>query len=129
MKNYQKTFEIAISKTGTPCLWECGGGYTNTGMARIIANVNGKAKAPICVRTHGDLACGNHALIPVRIGDTIVEVERHWDRVKIDVWRIVEIDGARAIAETCLEPIAQAAIEAAVAKSYEYHCRAAYYIR
>ena len=37
--------EIIRSKSGIPCLWEQGGGYTNTGYAVIITDKNGdKAK-------------------------------------------------------------------------------------
>jgi len=124
-----KTVEITRSGSGIPCLFERGGGYTNTGDAQIIADVGGYAKRAICVRTHGDLACGNHALIPVRVGDHIVTVERHRDNVAIQVERITAIhqDTATVVPETAL--ICYDAIAAAVAKSREYHCRTPYYIR
>lgn len=120
---------LAISKTGVPCLWENGGGCTNTGTAQIIADGLGYPKRAICVRTHGDRACGDHALIPVRAGDHVVTVDRHHDKVAIRVERIASINGnsAELVPETA--PICVDAINAAVAKSNDYHCRTPYYIR
>lgn len=76
---------ITRSKRGIPCLWENGGGYSNTGTAQIITDGQGYAKRAIYVRTHGDLACGDHALIPVQTGDHVVTVYRHRNKVSIEV--------------------------------------------
>ena len=46
---------ITASKSGLPCLDECGGGWTNTGFAQIVADALGRAKRAIHVRTHGEL--------------------------------------------------------------------------
>ena len=121
--------EITRSKSGIPCLWESGGGYTNTGEAQIITDGQGYPKRALHVRTHGDLACKDHAIIPIQDGDHIVTVNRHWDRVSIEVDRIVSIEGdtARTVPET--RPICVDAINAAVAKSKDYHCRIPYYIK
>ena len=35
---------ITASKSGLPCLDECGGGWTNTGFAQIVADALGRAK-------------------------------------------------------------------------------------
>lgn len=121
--------DITRSKTGLPCLWESGGGWSNTGSAQIITDGQGNPKRAIHVRTHGDLACREHALIPIREGDHVVTVNRHWDRVSIRVERIdsIQEDTATLAPETV--PICVDAINAAIAKANDYHCRSAYYIK
>ena len=47
---------ITASKSGLPCLDECGGGWTNTGFAQIVADALGRAKRAIHDRTNGELA-------------------------------------------------------------------------
>lgn len=126
MKNQYK---IETTKSGIPAMWEKGGAYSNTGEAVIFADHNGYPKRPLCVRTRGDLACGNHALIPVTVGDTIVTVNRQHDRVSVTVERIAAISDELAMAEHCTDPICVDAIHAAIAKADDYHCRSAYYIK
>jgi len=124
-----RTEPLAVSKSGLPCLWENGGGLSNTGHAQVIADHNGYPKRPICVRTHGDLACGNHALIPVREGDHIVTAKRYHDKVALTVERITAIDQDTATVVSEQEPICYDAIAAAIAKASDYHCRSAKYIK
>jgi len=124
-----RTETLVKSKGGLSCMWEQGGAFTNTGEAQIITDKNGYAKRAICVRTHGDLACGDHALIPVREGDHIVTVKRHHDEVTITVERIEAIHQDTATVRPETEPICPKAIAAAIAKSREYHCRTPYYIQ
>ena len=83
---------ITASKSGLPCLDECGGGWTNTGFAQIVADALGRAKRAIHVRTHGELACKDHAIIPVRVGDVVVTVDRHGPAVAITVECIIALD-------------------------------------
>lgn len=125
----REIIEITRSKSGYPCLWERGGGYTNTGEAQIITDGQGYPKRAIAVRSHGDLACMNHALIPVHEGDHIVTVNRHRDKIAVQVERIVSIEGdtARTVPETA--PICDGAIWAAAEKSNDYHCRVPHYIQ
>lgn len=124
-----KTVDITRSKTGLPCLWESGGGWSNTGNAQIITDGQGYPKRAIHIREHGPLACSDHALIPIREGDHIVTVRRHWDRVAVQVERIASIQEDTATLALEAEPICFDAIEAAVAKANDYHCRSAYYIK
>lgn len=126
-----KTIPCTTSRSGLPCLAESGGGYTNTGTAQIIANTKGAPKKAIHVPTSGDLACNDHAIIPVQVGDYVVEVDRHRDRFKIAVGRITGI----CENELTLERIGknhwhalENAIDAGVEKSQHYHCRVPYYI-
>ena len=120
---------ITYSKVGFPCLTECGGSYTNTCSARIIADKNGYPKRAIKVFDHGDLACGDHAVIPVQVGDVVITADRHHDKVSLAVERIVSIDGNTANTAPAAVAICWDAVEAAVAKSYDYHCRKPYYIQ
>lgn len=127
--NNNIAYTVTISRSGIPCLWERGGGYTNTGVAQIITDGQGYPKRAIAVRSHGDLACMNHALIPVHEGDHIVTVNRHRDKIAVQVERIASIAGDTATVVPEREPICVDAINAAVAKSEDYHCRTPYYIQ
>ena len=122
-------FTVSFSKTGSTCLTEYGGGYTNTGTARIVADHSGYPKRAIKVFERGNLACGDHAVIPIRPGDVVITVDRHHDKLALAVERIVSIDGNTANTAPAAEAICWDAVEAAVAKSYDYHCRTPYYIQ
>ena len=124
-----RTVSLCHSRSGLACCWECGGGLTNTGGARLVTSPTGKPKRAIHIRTHGDLCNNDHALIPVKVGDCLVTVDRHWDRVSIRVERITAIDGDKATLERTDDLISYDAIQAAVAKSQHYHCREPYYIQ
>lgn len=129
MDNINGEMTITRSKRGIPCLWEKGGGYTNTGEAQIITDGQGYPKRAITVLTHGDLACRDHALIPVREGDHIVTVYRHRDKiaVQVDVITSIEGDTAKTVPEKAA--ICGDAIWAAAEKSQDYHCRRPYYVQ
>ena len=124
----EKIIEIVRSGHGIPCLWEKGGGYSHIGDARIIANKNGEPKRPLYVRQRGDLACKEHALIPVREGDLIVLADRYWEDVTVECYQITRIDDDTA--EIKPVPVIKdaAMVQAAIEKSADYHCRTAYYI-
>lgn len=122
------TLAITRSKRGLPCLWEKGGGLTNTGDSQIITDGQGYPKRAIFVRTRGDRACVDHALIPVQVGDHVVTVDRHRDKVAVRVDRIVSIQGDTATLAPENAPICYGAIEAAVNKAYDYHCRQPHYV-
>ena len=121
--------KIELSNSGKACLWEGGGSWSNTGSATIITDYDGYPKRAIFVRDHGDLCNGNHALIPVTVGDKIVTAETHRDKAAITVMEIVGIDGAEAEVEICAEPIAEAALATVIAKARYFHCRRPFYIK
>ena len=127
----KRILNTTTSKSGLSCLDERGGGWSNTGFAQIIADPLGRAKRAIHVRTHGELACEVHAIIPVRVGDVVVTVDRHGPAVAITVERIIALDinNSTATLERTDEKICWAAICAAVDKTYDYHCRRPYYIQ
>jgi hypothetical protein len=143
-----------LSKKGIPCLWEKGGGFTNTGDAQIICTAKGEPKKPIYIRQRGSLACEEHALIPVQVGDVVIKAFQHRGDFTIEVLSIVEIkddvaekkdwkgDVIRS-KEVVTVPIAtfdmgewdkepaeelEAAIEAAKEKATCYHCRRPHFI-
>lgn len=126
-----KKFTIEISKKGIPCLWESGGGWSNTGYATVIAGTHGEAKKAIYVRTHGNLACDDHALIPVKVGDYVINAEHNRKEENIEVYQItgINLDDkiAEAVAVEKIPTYLQDAVDACVAKSYDYHCRTPYY--
>ena len=124
-----RTMPLHRSRSGLACLWECGGGLTNTGRAQLVASPTGKPKRAIYIRTHGDLCNGDHALIPVRVGDCVVSVDRHRDRVAVQVECITAINGDTATLEHTDDLICWDVIRAAVEKSWDYHCRQPHYIR
>ena len=126
-----KTVNIEISKKGIPCLWESGGGLSNTGYATAIAGIHGETKKAICVKTHGDLACKDHALIPVKVGDYVIYAEHNRKEENIEVYQITGINLDDKIAELSqideIPKFLKSAINACVDKSYDYHCRTPYY--
>jgi hypothetical protein len=130
---------IERTKKGLPALWEAGGGYSNTGDATIIAGVDGQPKKAIYVRSRGHLANGEHALIPIAVGDYIISADHHRGDFEIFVYRITEI----LKEEVSIEKIAEfsngewdaelpayleAAVQSAVEKATCYHCREPHYV-
>jgi len=137
----EKRMEIEVSKSGIPCLWEKGGAMTNTGTAQIICGPNGEQKKAIYVPTGGHLACGAHALLPIVVGDHVVQVARWRDKVTVVVYQITSIDppqqptstatarGCTLVELTETSTALEPAVEAAIEKANDYHCRIAMYIR
>lgn len=119
---------ISIIKSGNiPCLTERGGRYSNTGEAQIITDAKGFPKRALLVPRYGDLCNGDHAYIPIRNGDHVVTVKRHWNRVMVYIERIIGIQTKKAILAVETQPICMNAVNAAVAKSNDYHCCRPYY--
>ncbi len=136
--------EIKIERTkkGLPALWEYGGGKTNTGYARIIANGDGSPKKPVYIRRRGPLANEDHALFIIAPGDIIVQASHHREDFAIHVLRIAGIreEENTAILEQIYEydmgewdveppKYLLPAIEAAKEKAVCYHCRSPHYIK
>lgn len=128
-KTENKIMEMGIvrSQKGIPCLWECGGGNTNTGYAFIIGDKFGNPKKPIFIRHKGELACQHHALIPIRKGDRIVIIDRHRDDYTVESYRIYDVQQETAFAKST-EDIYENMLEAGIDKSICYHCRRPMYI-
>ncbi|MDE3097184.1 MAG: hypothetical protein KGK07_14445 [Chloroflexota bacterium] len=149
--------EITRTRDGRPAVWESGGGSTNTGQSVVVASPPGDAKPAAYVNRRGHLACGQHALIPVRAGDVVVEADHHRGDFEIRIWTIVANDDGslEALDRPTLEmrqgvwtlpdnPLAAdydprgipttgpgpwgAAVQAAKAKALCYHCREPHFI-
>src|SRR5690606_9359581 len=139
-----KKIEIEKTKKGFPCLWESGGGFTNTGEATIIAGKDGLPKKTVYVRRRGHLANGEHALIPIAVGDYVISANHHRDDFEIFVYRITKILKEEektyyAIVEQTnyfsmgewdaeLPAFLEAAVQAAMEKATCYHCREPHFI-
>lgn len=133
---------IDIERTkgkGLPALWESGGGYTNTGGATIITGPAGEPLRPYYIKRRGHLACGNHALVPLRPGFFVVKAGHHRGDFWIGVYRVVDITDDKATLEAVAEfdegawdreppAFLLGAIEAAKGKAKTYHARHAVYI-
>lgn len=131
--------KVQKSKRGLPCLWESGGGLSNTGRATIICTEGGNPKKPLYVKQRGELACGEHALIPLKIGDHLIEADQHRGDFNIQLYQITSISEENAEAELrCSFSEGQwdiipsallgTAIDAAKSKAQDYHCRRPYFI-
>ena len=136
------TIEIELSKRGIPCVWEKGGAYSNTGNCQLVCDMNGKAKKAIYIRTRGSLACEEHALIPIRVNDHVVEVGQWRHDFDVKIYRIISIDNENKVAELeqinhfsenewdCeLDEKFNAVVEAGKEKATDYHCRDAYFVK
>lgn len=127
-----------LTKRGFPALWEQGGAASNTGSATIIANKKGEKKTPIFVRNGGHLSNSNHALFVLEPDDIVVTVSRWRDNVTIIVNVLDVFDGENfSVKEKFsysegewdkeIPEIYNEAVEAAVGKSRDYHCRTMWY--
>lgn len=123
-------YKLEFSKTGLPCMWESGGGATNTGGAKIICSANGTAKKAIYVPRGGHLSNGEHALIPIVAGDVLIShgYDRRGAETRLE--KVSKIVGDRAYTVTIeMQDCYKNAVEAAVKKSHVYHCREAVYVK
>ena len=137
--------KIIVEKTkkGYPAYWEAGGGYTNTGDATIITDIEGQPKKAVYIRGRGDLACQHHALVILEVGDHIVEANHHRRDFFIKISKIVRFEDKQenkfAITEqiNCfsvgewdveLPAHLKDAVQAAMDKATCYHCREPHFI-
>jgi hypothetical protein len=133
---------IELSKKGLPCMWEQGGAYSNTGDGVIIGDAFGNPKKAIYVKRKGELSCGEHALIPLRKGDTIVTVSQWRHDFTINIYKIVDFDLEEKFTNvelvngfSCgewdedLDNLYKKIVDVAKDKATSYHCRNAMYIK
>lgn len=100
MQKEKITIKSDLSKKGLVCLWENGGGYSNTGDSQIIADQDGNAKKPIHINRSGSLACENHAMIPINKGDYVIRAEHHRGDFSINIYKV---DWFTPIHQICYE--------------------------
>jgi len=133
------TINATMSKRGFPCLWESGGGLSNTGRVVLIAGPRGEKKTAIYIRTRGQLACEEHALVPVVSGDLVINTRHHrhdfnivvskvetLDKETIQVSQLYSFDNGEWDVEPpeYLDPV----ISASKRKASTYHCRNAFWV-
>lgn len=148
--------EIHKTKSGRPALWEEGGGMTNTGFATIVAGPRGEPLPALFINQRGHLACGQHALLPVRVGCLVIraaidrrrlsvgvyritETKKNEDRFVATIWKEDELivptvlirEGLltpQGLAEMAWDDYRADAATAAIKKALCYHCREPHYI-
>ncbi len=133
--------QIAIerSKRGLPCVWESGGGMSNTGRARIVCSAAGTPKRAIYIRRAGHRACAEHALITIQPGDFVIDAWQHRGDFSINVYNISGIGEDTAAVVRVHEfsegewdsepaPALHAAVAAARRKASCYHCKSPHFI-
>ena len=134
-----KKIKIEKTKKGYPALWECGGGFTNTGEATIIASPSGGPKKPVYIRHRGSLANAHHALFILEVGDYIIFANHHREDFEIELYKVVDFEEDAAIVELehefsrgewDKEPPAylEQAVHTAMLKATCYHCREPHYV-
>jgi hypothetical protein len=135
-----KKIRVEKTKKGFAALWESGGGYKNTGEATIVTDKDGQPKKSIYVRRRGELANGEHALIPIFVGDHIIESNQHRGDFEISIYRITGISKEEASIEKIagfsndewdaeFPDFLEVAVQVAMIKATCYHCRAPHYIK
>ena len=137
-----KQYEVKIERTkkGLPALWEKGGGWTNTGRSQVICNRHGMSKIPVYIRRQGQLACREHALFVVEVGDMVIKAAHHRRDFSVQVYRIEKIlDKEAHLTLVCsfnqgewdidLPQDFETAVEAAKRKAICYHCRSPYFVK
>lgn len=130
LKDKEITVDLAISKSGLPCLFESGGAYTKTSEAQIISDPTGKPKTPIYVFTTGDLCNKNHAVIPITIGDLVFRAKGNREATHVSVYKVTNLDLKNKVATLSLSDCDNIDPFLAVAnKSWSYHCRVPHYIK
>lgn len=134
----ERDFEISVSRSGIPCMFEAGGAYKHKGWSMIITSKSGNAKRPIMIKNRGPLACQYHALIPIT-NNTLIFEGRQDNNILSDgsvetvvrVYKVASIDIENKIAH--IEPITYEGkrhpVICAALKANHYHCRTPYYIR
>ena len=138
----EKTIRIELSKRGLPCIWEEGGAGSNTGSCTLIGDRNCNPKKPIYVATGGHLSNGNHALIPVKVNDIVVECSQWRKDYTINIYKIIgfNFEEQKAILKLInlfdrnewdfylLQKYVDI-VETAKSKAISYHCRTPYFIK
>lgn len=71
----EETIEVETTKSGLSALWERGGATGAGGSSVVITDKNGAPKKPLFIRTRGDLANEDHALLVLNRGDHILDVQ------------------------------------------------------
>ena len=142
VSTHSRVETLSVSKSGIPCLWEAGGGFSNTGNAQIICDEQGRKKKAIYVQRRGPRACSEHALIPVREGNIVIRADHHRGDFVIEIYEVRESQTDFVTFELIkINEFSQGewdkplpdylidAVDASKRKALAYHCREPYFIK
>lgn len=137
------TIKTENTKSGLPTIWERGGSWSSHGEATIICKNDGSKKKAMYVPRGGHLCNSEHACFIAHLEDIVIVASQWRGDVKINIYMITDIkpidNNKSEITLTKSNSFSQnewdkepdfewnTAIEAAVAKSKDYHCRSVYY--
>lgn len=138
-ENFSMVWKAEISKSGKMCLWEKGGGASNTGHAQIITMPDGSRPTPLYVRGRGHLSGGEHALVAIEPGMFVIRADHHRLDFVIDIYKIIDIKDEEIYGELInnfeenwwmvpFDPMFEDAVHAAKDKANHYHCREPHYV-
>lgn len=138
----KRRLKVETDKNGNACLFEFGGAIARLiflGAAQIITGPNGEKKEAELIKSGSNIANGNHALIPIEVGDYVINVTGCNDMTLISIYKITSIDedgvDDRCCAVETIEEnstaarLLEPAIVAALEKAETLHCRKAMYIK
>jgi hypothetical protein len=130
--------KVTRSKSGLPTLTENGGGMTNTGYATIVCGADGQKLEPLFIpRGYSN---GDHAIFVVNPGQThLIRASRSRSGESVVVERAIDIDGDDNLevdvvgeyenGDGNIPSKFRGAVDAALKKCRDYHCRSAHYIQ
>lgn len=125
----------SISRSGIPCLYECGGAFTNLTSAQLVTDKHGNKKTALKVFTKGDLCNKNHAAVPIEVDDLVFQA---WGKCRDDIIQVlvykvtsIDKDGDVVIAKLELTDFDNNILPflAITHKCSIYHCRFPVYIK
>lgn len=131
--------EVEFIDSGKPALWECGGALSSIGNANIITGPDGEPLKPYYIPMLGDLANGNHALVPAIVGGYVIFARHYGGDFFVTIYRIDRIEDDYAYLtkinefsqtewDTELDKKFALAVDAAKRKAMAYHCCSPFYV-
>jgi hypothetical protein len=131
---YEDQYVILSQGHQIPCVWERGGGLSDTGSVTLVTGPKGEPKSGLYFRS----GFGDHALVPVVPGDYVLHIYRYHD--SCFVWvnliykdeavksKVVALYGAEVMSEFNYQlpeeyAFLQKALLAGFQKSLVDHCR------
>lgn len=137
-----RNIDIEISTTKIAAIWEEGGSFGDSGVATLVCDNYGQSKNTIS-KKYGKFAepNGKHALIPISLGDYVVEVDHIRQKFNIALYKITKINKKTKLAtielvascerENCygtFDDNFKTVIKIAKEKATNYKCTKPYFI-
>lgn len=135
----EMVWKTELSRSGMPCLWEKGGGATNTGNSQIIAMPDGSKPRALYIKGRGHLSGGEHALVHIVPGMYVIRADHHRLDFVIEIYQITSVD-IEEIRGTLVNDLKEdwwnppldekfeEAVRAAKDKANHYHCREPHFV-